>query len=237
MSPQKAYYAIVDLGGGKQWLTSRLFIFALILGEVSLLKALVLLETTRVTRRRFLGISTPRNIRAALAKRYPWLDQAFALAYAEQYKPVPTDMDGQPVMGTFPYLLDAGEVLRISVLVRYINTIQRGTPPTEIDAGTYLKFQTTVPPAPVKTLWERAAWIDAETLERDLFGRLNFSWYEDSPDRSEAEKIEGIWRRRDRFIALVDEDRRFTGLVDRYVVLAKNGADSDEDAEPRSWVA
>jgi hypothetical protein len=40
-----ADYAVVDLGRGEEWLTSRLYIFSLVLGEISRLSALVFLET------------------------------------------------------------------------------------------------------------------------------------------------------------------------------------------------
>jgi hypothetical protein len=103
-------------------------------------------------------------------------------------------------------------------LVReFVSKVQRTTEPPQLERPTYLSFQTTTPASPttLTTLWERAGWIDGERLERDLAGWLQYSWYADSPDLSQRAKIEGILRRRTRFVALVDEDRRFVGLVDR----------------------
>jgi hypothetical protein len=218
LHPRQADYAVVDLGRGKKWLTSRLFIFSLILGEVSHLKALIFLETTECVRRRFLGMAAPEAVRAALARRYPWLDQAFAWAYAAQYGPILPDILGQSRFPSTPYILDARPINTISQLVqKYIGNIQRETDPPPSELGSYLAFQTTVPPAPsVRAIWERGEWIDAEKLENDMGECLESSWYADVPERSGQERNEGIRRRRSRFVALVDEDRRFTGLVDRY---------------------
>jgi len=48
MKPAQADYAIVDLRSGQAWLTSRLFIFSLVLGEVTGLRAFVFLESAAI---------------------------------------------------------------------------------------------------------------------------------------------------------------------------------------------
>jgi hypothetical protein len=236
LHPRQSDYAVVDLGRGQQWLTSRLFIFSLILGEVSHLKALVFLETTIAVRRRFLGIAAPGSVHAALAQQYPWLEQAFALAYAARYPPLNPDATGQSTLTSMPYILDASQSAAISQLVRsYVTNIQRQTdpPPSELDS--YLSFLTpSQPPPGMKTLWERGQWIDAEKLERDLSGCLEYSWYSDVPDVSQKARIEGILRRRNRFVALVDEDRRFTGLVDRHALVLRTLGKRDEGSDSAS---
>jgi len=82
LKPALSDYAIVDVRSGEDWLTSRLFIFALILGEVTGLRAFVFLESAASTRRKFLGVATPANVRRALGRRYPWLEEAVARALA-----------------------------------------------------------------------------------------------------------------------------------------------------------
>lgn len=67
--------------------------------------------------------------------------------------------------------------------------------------------------------WERARWIDGERLERDLAGYLDYEWCLDSPDQVRSITIEAIARRSSAFVALVDDDRRFLALVDRYALL------------------
>jgi hypothetical protein len=91
LKPAQADYAIVDLQSGKARLTSRLFIFSLILGEVTGLRAFVFLESAASTRRKFLGVATPANVRRTLGNKYPWLEEAFARALcAQEIYPAPT---------------------------------------------------------------------------------------------------------------------------------------------------
>ncbi len=224
-----ADYAAVDLGGGHEWLTSRLYIFALVLGEVSHLRALVFLETAAGVRRRFLGIATPRDVRVALGHRYPWLEQAFALAYAARYDQVKPDVKGQSTLGARAYVLDVSQRDTIRTLVReFIGNIQRSTEPPPEESASYLSFQPPPGSATSSTIWERAEWIDGERLERDLAGCLEYSRYADSPDLSRRARIDGILRRQGHFVALVDEDRRFAGLIDRCALLNRSLSESDE---------
>src|SRR5580765_1697791 len=67
LNPLSAEYSLADLGAGNRWLTSRLYIFALVLGEARGLRAFVFLENANGVRRRFLGTATPADIRKALA--------------------------------------------------------------------------------------------------------------------------------------------------------------------------
>ena len=50
-----ADYAIINLGNGTQWLTSRLYIMAIVFARMKGLKALVFLETADNVRNRYLG--------------------------------------------------------------------------------------------------------------------------------------------------------------------------------------
>ena len=80
--PSPAGYAVVDLGAGRQWLTSRLFIFAELLGRMRGLRSFVFLRTDD-SPRRFIGTASPPEVRWTLAADYPWLEAAFAKAYAQ----------------------------------------------------------------------------------------------------------------------------------------------------------
>jgi hypothetical protein len=236
LHPRKSDYAVIDLGRGTEWLTSRLFIFSLVLGEVSHLEALVFLETTTATRRRFLGIAAPGSVRVSLAQRYPWFEQAFALAYAAQYSPLKPDVMGQPILTSTAYVLDSSQPGAVAQIVRsFVDNIQRSTDPPQAEMDSYLSFsdRDRQPPG-TTTTWERAQWVDAEKLERDLSGCLEYSWYPDVPELSQKSRIEGILRRRGRFVALVDEDRRFTGLVDRYALGLRACNDRDASGDSTS---
>ena len=231
LHPKDADYAVVDLGRGEQWLTSRLYIFSLVLGEVSRLRALVFLETEAGVRRRFLGIAAPGDVRAALARSYPWFEQAFALAYAARYPQLQPDVSGQSTLSSQTYVLDPNQTL-MQLVGQFIDNIQRKTEPPQSEQATYLSFQTAIPGTPgLMTLWERTKWIDGERLERDLTGCLGYSWYPDSPDLSRRARIDGVLRRPGHYVALVDDDRRFMGLVDRYALFERRLGERDENSD------
>jgi hypothetical protein len=52
-------YVLIDIGDGKQWLTSRLFIFAIMLERMRGLRCLVFVQTTSDAYQRFLGTASP----------------------------------------------------------------------------------------------------------------------------------------------------------------------------------
>jgi hypothetical protein len=227
LSPGRADYAIADLGAGREWLTSRLFIFALVLGAVRDLRAFVFLETVPGTRRRFLGVATTANIRRAQGARYPWLEEAFVRALREGYPPdppnlapgpaVPADVVGQSRFSNQRSPLDVSQGdgrLRYAVQV-FIEKLHRKTTPPAGEGESYLELGT----SPQE--WERAHWIDGERLERDLGGVLDDEWVEDSPDVPRSVLSDALIRRTTPFVALVDKDRRFHGLVDRHTLLSQ----------------
>jgi hypothetical protein len=235
--PNQAEYAIVDLRSGNAWLTSRLFIFAVILGEVTGLRAFVFLENAAGIRRRFLCVATPANVRKALGRRYPWLEEAFAKALIKHYyynlvmppvpavplaagiAPAPAAAPAPPPpkftnlaspFAADPYGNNASNFVR-----RFIEELQQKTIPPESEINSYLKIETET------DTWERTRWIDGEHLERDLSGVLEFAWVEDSPDIARSTVSESVSRRNASFVALVDSDRRFISLVDRYALLGE----------------
>jgi hypothetical protein len=63
-------------------LTSRLFIFAVMLQRMRGLRCLVFLETSGGIRRRFMGMAPPGAVLWSLAMRYPWLEWALANEYS-----------------------------------------------------------------------------------------------------------------------------------------------------------
>jgi hypothetical protein len=228
LKPAGADYAIVDLRSGDAWLTSRLFVFALILGEVTGLRAFVFLERAPSTRRRFLGVATATNVRRVLGMRYPWLEEAFARALRAQYPEVPKpETLGVSTFSNQTTPFNATEQWRITNFVRqFVQELQRTTDPPKVESESYLQIDTEP-----KT-WERTHWIDGERLERDLVGALEYAWVEESPDFPRNLLSEAIIRRDASFVALVDSDRRFLGLVDRNALLSqtsmtRNNAETD----------
>jgi hypothetical protein len=77
-------YAIVDLGKGRSWLSSHLYIVALLLQRsTTRMQYLVFVSGVDHHRYHFEGVAELGRIRWALAQQYPWLERAFAQAYSE----------------------------------------------------------------------------------------------------------------------------------------------------------
>lgn len=73
-------YLIVDIKSGDRWFLSRLFLFSVMLQYVSGLKCIVFVETRGKYNKRLLGLAEPSAVRIALAKKYPWFEQALSKA-------------------------------------------------------------------------------------------------------------------------------------------------------------
>jgi hypothetical protein len=73
-------HAVVDLGSGSEWLSSRLFILAVILRRMRGLDAFVIVEAVQNERRRFVGICDSEKLRWRLAARWPRFESALAAA-------------------------------------------------------------------------------------------------------------------------------------------------------------
>jgi hypothetical protein len=92
-------YAVIDLGSGRSWLTTRLFVFAILLRRMRALRALVFVETQDGIAQRFLGVALPDTVRWRLAREYPWLEDAYAHAYCH----IPDRMIRSEVGALDPY--------------------------------------------------------------------------------------------------------------------------------------
>jgi hypothetical protein len=234
LKPVQSDYVIVDVRSGQAWLTSRLFIFSLILGEVTGLRAFVFLESAASTRRRFLGVATPANVRRALGRRYPWLEEAVVRALTTNLQNVQqVEKKGETKFFNWVSPFAPNEWWQLSGFVgKFVQNLQRTTDPPENERRSYLDLELDTGP---KT-WERAHWIDGERLERDLVGVIDYAWVDEALDSPRSFVFEAVIRRNASFVALVDSDRRFIGLVDRYALLtqtsiARNGTvRGDRDA-------
>lgn len=226
LAPGGADYAIVDLGCGQEWLTSRLFVFAVVLGEARGLRAFVFLETTPGTRRKFVGFASPANVRRMLALRYPWLEESLARALNDVYGRPPSDEKDQSAVSkdlsafsNKPYPLNGDEKAVSDLVRKFVDHLQRTTDPPATERDTYLQVPKRPGDAGTPADWERAQWISAQQLERDLSGRIDDEWVEESPDTPRIAVAESVVRRRTAFVALVDKNGRFRGLVDRLALL------------------
>lgn len=198
-------YAVIDLGIGKEWLTSRVFIFALMLERMRSLRCIVFLETSGNVRRRFLGIASPNKVRWAIAQRYSWLECAFAQAYSQ--------INNYRIMS----VQGALDPQAAKDLVRhFLEQIQGPEPGPGMDASEWIALRD---PTGTQPRWEHAKWFDGASLERELYSILDDSCIPISPDVPTDEQVQAILRRKGPFVALVEEGGRFKSLVDRQALL------------------
>jgi hypothetical protein len=233
-----AEVAEVNLGQGQDWLSSRLYIMAILFARYKGVEALVFLDTAMGRTRRYVGWAGVDKIRWALAHQYPWFEAAYASAY---HKLQGATVPGQNLAG--------GQRPSVRVTNRYgrMGTVYD---PTDVRPGIDLlqEFLSEIqsPPQPPAVLqpinlaesewvqlerkephdvdtYEHAEWIDsndvAELLGDDLYhasireGQLKAL--------SPTKQYEAILSKSDQYIALVDEVGRFKGLLNRCAILGQ----------------
>src|SRR5258708_5189704 len=74
-------FVSINLGRGDDWVSSRLYIFAVMLQRMKSLRCIVFVQPGPETESQFLGATTPEAIRWSLARLQPWLEVAYVNAY------------------------------------------------------------------------------------------------------------------------------------------------------------
>jgi hypothetical protein len=204
-----ADYAIVNLGTGREWLSSRLFIMAIIFERIKGVKAIVFLENTSDSRKTFIGWATPHHIRWALAQHFHWLETAFSEAYFNTItmsRIVSSD-------GRLGFLFDpANPSPGISLLQKYLQKIQSPPeiPPIAEEENEWVTLSTS------DQIKEHALWLNATILEDLLGDVLNTENVNSESDISTLEhQIKQNIKIPHPFIAVLKENGRFNYLVKR----------------------
>jgi hypothetical protein len=209
-----ADYAVIDLGDGEEWLTSRLFIGAAMLQRMRGVECLVFVARVGSLSRRLLAVASVGRIRWALAQRYPWLEAAFACAYGEaqpgagraHFPPIGQIPAVQPAITSFTGGIAPS---RANALVnRFIELVQdtsAGTGPDWVDLS--------------RGRQERADWVTEPLLSELLPAEAYEMWAYEERDKSRADRVRAVLRRRSPFVALVNPDRQFSRLIDRRALL------------------
>lgn len=215
-TPLRADYAIIDLGSGQEWLTTRLFLFALLSDTVTKLRAFVFVEQSGGTREKFLGVAAPSDTWKSLAIKYPWLDEAFHRAAGDCYKEITLeDKDGvQKFSNEKPIFASDDDKWRLKKFIRnFHQQVTRVTTPPDGEGEMHYKIEETPP------TWEKGCLIDGDLLHGILKNSLDPLWCEESCYGPRSTIAEAIVQQKGAFISLVNPDRRFVGLVDRYELL------------------
>ncbi|TGT78436.1 hypothetical protein EN802_01985 [bacterium M00.F.Ca.ET.159.01.1.1] len=209
-STEPADFAVINLGKGDEWLTSRLFIAAVMMERMRGMKVFVFVESGADTERRFVATVDLRRLRWILAQRYPWLELAYVQAQVLNYQGY------SPLSTTTPTALTdngAMEPYEAQRLVQgFIAALQReatagvgGAPPAIDDGWANLE----------RGKLERAAWVTRRLLG-ELLPQSDFDTNVKLRDDMPAARVSrAVLRRKTPFVALVDEQVQFLRLIDR----------------------
>lgn len=212
-------YAEINLGTGNEWLTSRLFILAILFARMKGIKCFVFVETSGTVRRHFVGWAQPEKIRWALAKQHPWLEQAYAEAYSTVISNslIVTNEGGLGYQHSRRNLGPSTSLFR-----EFLQRVQALPTPAPItpESDNWVRLDTKGAPALAPT-YEHAHWISSETLEQILGADLKTSTIRASEVRAKnpTEQMRAILSLPDRYVPVTTEEQRFEYLIDRSVVL------------------
>jgi hypothetical protein len=217
-------YMVIDLGPPppQQWITSRLYILALLITLIDRPLCFVFVETVGDIRKRFIGAAGADRVRWALARRYTWLESASANAYASL-----GDLQFDPTTGT----LSDSQITEM--MKTFLDSIRWNSPvPIEANAGnTTAPANVAIPTTPSPVIntqdWvylndgvqEHAKYVDGARIERLLGDDLTRSRVTLPPDKLINDLTRVVLGQPGRFVAVVDPDLAFRELVDRYAIL------------------
>lgn len=193
-----ADFAVVNLGQGREWLTSRVYILATLVRRMRALRAIVFLTTSPGQDRLFLGLALPDNLRNRFDYRYPWLGARLQAVYKSERRSgmVGSSDDLEPIQ--------AQRVLRF-----YIEDLRK-KPDDAIDAE-----WTEVRPG----VYEHASWLDTTLLTKLLGSDLERSVIEWKPTLG-RNAARDVLTKSGTFVALVDRSGSFRdSLIDRTAMI------------------
>jgi hypothetical protein len=206
-SKQKWQFLIVDIGSGRQWLISRLFMFTIMLRHTQGIKCVVFVETTDHHDKHFLGLAEPKRVVEALSKRYIWLQEALVKAADSNIMPILNDASPLPSNIIEP------------IIDRFFKNKEIVDSPPPQDADEWkTKHADDWEPLNNGQVWEHTKWLDSRRLKADLrpiFYEQDLSYFIDSIDTPAVKRAEAILRRNVPYVALVNTYGEFKSLIDR----------------------
>ena len=152
------------LGRGDKWLSSRLFLFAVLLRGMRGLRRLVFVQTTDLSDRVFVASADPNRVQWALAQRCPWLEVALAAAYRGTFSMDPRRSVGLVIMSDQGALNrgQAGYFAR-----QFLDALQQpATMPAPSKAEEWVNLE---PKLPIEQPFrERAEWMTTDDVREIL---------------------------------------------------------------------
>lgn len=215
----QADYVVLDLRDGKAWLTSRLYIFAVVLGRVRGVRAFVFVANRDIGSNGFVGFAAPEDIQRKLAANYPLFESALLDARTDHGTPLvqgPTP-DPKDLLPVYTPLETAEPHALQSITHQYVHKVQSKTLPPGATEDEWLYFVNKYGEA----RYELARWITPHRLEAILGDALKRAHFIDSPDLGKEARAAKILRRKGDLVARLDEGRRFEDLIDRRAFIEK----------------
>jgi hypothetical protein len=203
-----ADYLVVDIGNdGENWLTSRLFLLAAILERSRAIRCLVFLDDAG----RFVGAATTRDVRSSIGAHYLAYESAFAAAYGH----LPTDQN--------IFRGGLNEILINALSNSFLQSSLIFKPHMPIPEIGWVEFERASPPSKAG---EFADWVTAAKL-KDLLGQhlLTGSIVADI-GQINPQVTKALVHLSGPFVALVDGDKVFKEICDRYAVLESVARDA-----------
>jgi hypothetical protein len=206
-------YALLDLGDGQQWISSRLFIFAVMLQRMKALKCIVFVVSQPDGTRRFIGCATPDNVRWALATNQPWLEVAYAQSYSQVMTnqsmpgsglPPPTRIDGSIV----PFV--AEDIVRTFIRSLKIAPAILPDPQNWVNLPNGSEHATWLEPLELQRLFGAYLWKDS------VEGRTD-----DTPEEKRLE-MKHVISKSVPYVAIL-KDGAYKSLCNRLALLAEIG--------------
>jgi hypothetical protein len=225
-------YAEVNLGSGDQWLTSRLFIIAILYARMKGIHTFVFLESRGVQRKCYLGCVDAGKLRWALARHFPWFERAYAEAYRIVMSTSPGALNHRIVshQGRIGYSFNANNPSPgIDLLTEYLRHVQeqttstaRGRRAAAIDEADWVFIEK----VDKRETWEHAEWLDGAMLETILGDDLNMTTLPATGflAQSREDQIRQIVGLSGDFVALVNDEQRLENLVNRRLLLGQVAA-------------
>jgi hypothetical protein len=233
-----ADYAEIALGAGEEWITSRLYIAAVMMERMRGLKCFVFVEGATITERRFVAIATVSQLRWALARHSPWLEAAWLKVVPSVFPQQPADPQTlsvhQPIFLSNSGALDPSQARQ--VVSNFIASLQKPIPAAPYAAPDQLPVAEDGWVEVKKVNQERASFVTrrllASLLSPDAF-RAHASDLHDAP---RAQRTRAILRCRAPFVALVDNQHEFevVRIVNRQALLEQLATSMADEPEAGS---
>jgi hypothetical protein len=162
-----ADYAVVNLGAGKDWLTSRLYLLASLAARMRSIRLVVVIGT-KDGRTQYLGAAECDKLQWALASRYPWLEVAFCKAFelTTNNLLVPTMERGEDPFGSDGRLNESGFAFFIRNYKQALQLRNTTQPPSKPGTTTPATSWSEIG----SQVWERGVWV-TESLLTELVGQ------------------------------------------------------------------